>query len=348
MKIAFRADGNPEIGSGHIMRCLSIANAFAENGVQCSFILSDNGMKDLIISRGHEAEILNSRFDRMYSETNAFCDIVKSIRPKTVFIDSYYVTEEYLNSVHRFCADNGIVLVYIDDVLAFPYSCDILINYNIYSSEAEYNELYRGKKIPELLLGTAYAPLRKEFHGLSDRKILKNANRILISTGGSDPDHMALELVRLISEHKEWAGYGFHFVIGALNNDKDEIEALSSENTNIKLHINVKNMSELMQTCDVAISAAGSTLYELCATQTPTITYILADNQIPGAEAFQRKEIMISAGDIRTYGVERLSENVLRKATALLNDCGKRTVMADMMKNVADGNGAQRIADHMI
>lgn len=342
--ILFRADGNSSVGLGHVMRCLSIADAFKNAGESCLFVTADNELHQTIKERGHKNLALGTKYDHMESELSSFVEEIEKRDIQIIFVDSYFVTEKYLRTLWQFCAKKYIILVYIDDVFAFPYPCDILLNYNIYADEGTYQKLYAGYATPNFLLNTSYEPIRAEFQNLLSREPKQEARDILISTGGSDCEHMGLEIVKAINAHTEWNDYRFHLIVGMMNEDKDEMGNLAEGKENIVLHKEVKAMSELMQSCDVAISAAGSTLYELCATQTPTITYILADNQIPGAEGFQKSDVLKCAGDIRNLGAEELAEKLLLEAVALAGNYEKRVNIASRMKTIIDGKGAERIA----
>ena len=107
-------------------------------------------------------------------------------------------------------------------------------------------------------------------------------------------------------------------------------------------------MSELMLNCDVAISAAGSTLYELCATQTPTITYILEDNQQPVADAFAELKVLMNCGDIRNMGPVILADKLIYNAINLCEDYDKRKMISRLQASIVDGKGASRIIDSVI
>ena len=104
-------------------------------------------------------------------------------------------------------------------------------------------------------------------------------------------------------------------------------------------------MSAFMQKCDVAVSAAGSTLYELCATQTPTATYILADNQVLGAEGFERQGILKNIGDVRVKGCENLAEELIRNAVRLCREYEERKSIAELQRTLIDGMGVKRIME---
>lgn len=345
--ILFRADGNSNIGLGHVMRCLSIADAFKNSGESCLFITADNELHKIIKDRGHKNLVLDSEYDHMDTELGGLKQAIDSRDVDVVFVDSYYVTEHYLRELWQFCSRKYITLVYVDDVLSFPYPCDVLLNYNIYAKDEDYKKLYKNHALPTLLMGTKYTPQRAEFQDLPDRKVKEDAKDILISTGGADSEHIGLEIIKFIHSHSDWNDYRFHLVVGMMNSDRNEIESLSEGKDNIIIYKRVKNMSELMQSCDVAVSAAGSTLYELCSTQTPTITYILADNQIPGAEGFENAGVLHCAGDIRDIGASALAEKMINDAIALCNGHSKRKEIAQKMKTVIDGKGAERVVDEV-
>ena len=327
----FRADGNEKIGAGHIMRCLSIASAACEQGEQILFYTAGNEFSKVIQENDIENIVINSDFMKMESELVFFKKEILSRKPEFIFVDSYYVTKMYLASILEWCHSYGGKLIYIDDVMAFAYPCDFLINYNIFGPDMKetYIKMYledgikKGRdEIPKLMLGLEYVPLRKEFTNLPPRVARPDARDILVSTGGADAEHVALEIARVVVDmsDEDRADYVFHILVGAMNRDKDEIENIAADCKNIVAHYNVKDMVSLMQSCDVAISAAGSTLYELCATQTPTITYVVADNQILGAEGFEKAGLMEYAGDVRVLGKEALAMCLIDKSIKLISN----------------------------
>lgn len=343
----FRADGNPQIGAGHMMRCLSIAEQAEE---PCLFVMAENHFFHSMIDREHQVFVLNTDYTQMEEELESFEDVIRSHAPSVLFVDSYFVTFDYLQSLKKLCREISCKLVYMDDMPAFSYPVDYLINYNIYGpgKKKDYEKMYSKEDRPHFLLGPAFVPLRAEFRNLPDRKVKQQAQNILISTGGADPWHMGMELVEYIMKKCDSDKYQFHIIIGAMNQDLLPIRQMTANVPNIIIHHNVANMRELMSACDVAVSAAGSTLYELCATQTPTITYILADNQIPGAEEFQRQGVLTCAGDIRETGAKRLAKDLAEIAIALAGDYGERVRIALAQKKIADGNGGRRIINHIL
>ncbi len=349
--IFFRADGNEQIGSGHVMRCLSIAGRVPDN---ICFITADSGIPaiDRVVGKNNH-HILGLEYRKMESELNQMSALIEEYQPKALFVDSYYVTDKYLKDIKEICEIHGTRLVYIDDLLAFPYPCHTLINYNIYAKEEAYKELY-GEDHPRLLLGPIYAPLRKEFRGLKHRIIRSETKDILVSTGGADSNHVALRLVREIDNRMSaaddnWIGNGiqFHFLLPSLNSDIEEIQRIAARMEGIiELHINETHIAELMQKCDLAIAASGSTLYELCAAGTPTITYVIADNQIPGARGFKDTGLMDSAGDIREC--DSLENLLLESCHSLAEDYKKRMELSERMQQAVDGKGAERIIERLM
>ena len=335
--IFFRADGNSQIGSGHIMRCLAIAEEARDIGEKSIFITAADDMSAVIKGKSFNNIVLQSDYRNMESED--IIPLLWEYANPTIIVDSYYVSKPYLEILKRYCEENCGKLVYIDDIKKYAYPCDVLIDYQIHAQVDEYNTIYEGEKKPKLLLGTNYVPLRKEFLLSVNRRVKEKADNIIVTTGGSDPEHMAIELVKVAKNIKKT----FHFVIGAVNTDCRLIEEEAKHCNNINIHVNATNISELMQNCDVAISAAGSTLYELCATQTPTVTFVSADNQIPIAEGFSTKGIIYNCGDVRDLGANGLAEKLVKEALLLCENYDKRCLCAEEMKTVVDGYGTNRI-----
>jgi len=352
MNIVFRADANPNIGMGHIMRCLSIADAYKSVGHNVTFIIASSEVEELIKKRGFKVIVLDNDYTKMEEELKIW---PQSECPNIIFIDSYYVTPLYLSNLKKKFRSR---LVYIDDMLSFPYPVDVLVNYNIYSSELEYKRLYHNSKykLPSLFLGPQYAPLRSIFKKSPSKKQKENISDVLISTGGSDEFHLALDFVRFLLKQKQ-LGYTYHILIGALNQDKIEIKRIATGNKKIALHENVSDMKTLIQSMDVVVSAAGSTLYEVCACGVPLITYTIADNQISGATAFEKLNLAVNVGDLREDKTAPQNDNFPTKLRpdackmlfnaleTLSYNYVQRVNMGLQMQKVIDGRGVNRIVE---
>jgi len=333
--VLIRVDGNHQIGTGHIMRCLSLADALREQGREITFATAELYFQQLIEMRGYSCTVLGTVYDRMEEELPVFLPILERERPELVILDSYFVTSQYMEAIRNISR-----LLYIDDLNAFDYPADAVVNYNIYGPELPYpqNKTY--------FLGPQYAPLRKEFQGLSQRNTKDRVENVLVSTGGTDQYHVALHCAEYLREHLPRENMIFHFVLGAMNRDIVQLEQIAEDFSFIKLHRQVTDMCSLMLQCDVAISAAGTTLYELCACGLPTVTYILADNQIQGAQMFQKAGLMPCAGDIREDAcfLERLFELL----NSLADDFAQRQRIAEQMQGAVDGRGAARLAEAIL
>ncbi|MEG1316520.1 MAG: glycosyltransferase, partial [Oscillospiraceae bacterium] len=213
-----------------------------------------------------------------------------------------------------------------------------IINYNIYADSFDYSYC------KNTLLGTQYAPLREEFAAAYQTGFRVNISvkNVFISTGGSDPQNIGVHILTEFAKHEYFKSLTFHIVVGSLNEHKEEIARLSKQYHNIKLCTNITAMAALMQSCDIAISAAGSTLYELCACGLPTVNYFFADNQKLIAENFANQGIMLCAGDLRS-DVSVGCKIIVSNCESIF-DYHIRIKMSEMMSIVTDGKGAKRIA----
>ncbi len=334
--ILFRADANKEIGTGHVMRCLSIAKGFNAKGEKVLFITADHNGDELIKQNGFQSLCLESNWKAMDDEIDIIKYHLSQMHPSILVVDSYFVTQKYFSEI-----SNVVKVVYIDDFNKEMWNVDTLINYNIYSQSLDYS-IYNDTRT-ELILSPKYAPLRDEFKSYPPHNI-KKVTDVMVSAGGSDPQKITERLMNNVCDN--YPDIDFHFIVGALNPRLDTIKNISQNKANIVLHINEKNMSALMNKCDIAISAAGTTLYELCACGIPTITYTLADNQLMAAEQFSNKEIMLSVGDCRND--DSFISRVEKALCNLVEDMELRKTMSNRMHSLVDGNGVERIIEKLL
>ena len=353
MNVIFRADANYNIGIGHVMRCLSIADSCRAKNFGVKFIIADHDAEFLIKNRGYEVEVLSSDYCKMDGELDLWSKIN---HPDIIVIDSYFATPSYFLKVKKLYE---CPTVYIDDLYSRPYPVDILINYNAYGLDIDYDRIYSdaGIECPQLILGSTFAPLRQMFKGLQQKKQKETVENILIAAGGSDEFHLTSAFVETINNQNS-LNFTYHILLGALNQDKEEIRAKVSNNKNIVLHENVSDMKTLIQSMDIVVSAAGSTLYEICACGVPLITYILAENQISGAQAFEKLNLAVNVGDIRDItSTKANASNVLRTdaitiilnaISDLSNNFELRKKVSMQMQKAIDGFGADRIVDAIL
>lgn len=373
--IYIRTDANSQIASGHLMRCLSIAEACKSLGMDVCFLVSEGESRSLFDSLSGtplDAEdsfrvisLKTAVYDHLEQELPEVLALLGSLPERPVYLlDSYYVTEHYLTSLRPLAKT-----AYLDDLQLFDYPVDLLVNYDVIPDSLlpSYRAAYQN--VGRLLLGAAYTPLRRQFqsrpasikrrHPSQDGLWIKSqVKNLLITTGGSDPFHFCLRFLKAVMENpSSWpfssAGITIHIVIGKLNTDRTALFELADTfpfPRLLKLHENVTDMSTLMRDCDLAISAAGTTLYELCALGIPSLSFTMADNQLTAAKAFEAAGAIPCAGDIRQPS-EGLMQPFMEFVSAMSGqeDSGQTSYAARVaahkaMRKLVDGNGALRIA----
>lgn len=354
--IYIRTDGNRHIASGHLVRCLSIADACFALGMSVCFLVSDEESYSLLLnflsntSQKILIQILKTAvYDDLEKELPEIisllsdCDARVTSKRPVLLLDSYYITETYLNTVSSFAKT-----AYIDDMQLFDYPVDLLINYDIIPDSS----LSGFQKAKKTLFGASYAPLRNQF-GNTDYILREQVSHILVTTGGSDPYHFCLKLTDFllkqmppllqVSPSCHGALCKLEIVIGRLNTDRDALLTLAEQFPFITLHENVSDMASLMKSCDLAVSAAGTTLYELCAVGVPSVSFTMADNQLTAAKAFADADIIPHAGDIRS-SCDSVFHVVANFMTYMSANKEKRKSAHERMNRFVDGKGAARIA----
>lgn len=375
--IYIRTDGNSVIATGHLVRCLCIAEALEHLGAKVCFLLSDEESKELLqnlaktlfcrSSFSFTCKVLNTAvYDAPQKELPELICLLKNRESKdskpalssdpasvsrrpVLLLDSYYITPDDLSALGTVAK-----VAYIDDLRAFDPPVDLVINYDVIppSKRTEYEASYT--KADTRLLGGEYAPLRRQFQG--HKAVLRERiEHILITCGGSDPYDFVPALVSYFLSASVPAV--LHVVIGALfsKSSIDALEQLAKNHACLKLHRQVSDMASLMKQCDYAVSAAGTTLYELCALGIPSVSFSMADNQIPMAKTFARTNAIPYAGDIRPKAdsdpleAKNSSQDLVLSAllsdlTAARNSVSKRSASSQAMQQLVTGDGALKIA----
>ncbi len=340
IKICIRVDGNEIIATGHVMRCLSIAEQLRNMGAEVIFVVADERPCPIIEGQNFDTYVLNTVWNDMDAETECFCDFLMDNNISTVLLDSYFVTAQYIISVSRVAK-----ICYIDDMNKFIYPVHTVVNYGL-NYNGEYETRYRGVGLnTRFLVGCKYVPLRDEF-SYKPYNVREKVNRVLITTGGTDQLGMSYALLEAFLGSELTAGLEYNVIVGRFNMDEDRLEKLSHQNSNIVLHKNVSNMSHWMRYCDVAISAAGTTKYELSACGIPSICFEVADNQ-EGAVEWERNGYMLYAGNAYIEKDECI-KMCFKKLIDMLKDYELRKTMSLKMQKLVDGMGAKRISEHLL
>jgi UDP-2,4-diacetamido-2,4,6-trideoxy-beta-L-altropyranose hydrolase len=252
-------------------------------------------------------------------------------------VDGYHFGAEYQKQIK----DAGFSLLFIDDYgHADYYYADIVLNQNIYADMSFY---YNFEPHTRFLFGTKYVLLRKEFLKYSDwhHDIPDVARRILVTLGGSDPENLTLKVIEAVKT-VDVSGLEVIVVVGGMNPHFDLIHETVKDFPNFTLLKYADNMPELMAWADIAISAGGSTCWELAYMGTPFITLIIADNQIKVADTLHTAKAAISIGD------KSFIEKRLKPALALLiNSKELRQRLSINAKSLIDGEGCDRVINQM-
>lgn len=169
----------------------------------------------------------------------------------------------------------------------------------------------------------------------------------MISSGGGDRYQAIPGILASAAEETGLQNVVFDTVVGKFHSRKEQLEQLAAEHPNIRLHEEVRDMAELMAACSVAVSAAGTMLFELSAVGIPTVFFVSADNQQYDSEFFATEDRMLFAGDIREDrpGCIREICNGLKK---ILGDAKLQERMRLALRRVTDGRGAERIARELL
>ena len=343
MNILIRADASSYIGTGHVMRCLALAQGLQAQGGRAIFVLSNK-------SPALEARLLSEQMLILHlsvevgsdEDAHQTVDFAYQFAAKWVVVDGYHFGAEYQKTIKNF----GNSLLFFDDYgHANCYYADLVLNQNISADQDLYinRELYT-----KLLLGTDYTLLRKEFCQWLQwhRTINLVASKILLTLGGSDPDNVTLKVIQsllLVSNDLEVI-----VVVGGSNPHYKKLESVIESNTQsylaISLQQNVNNMPELMAWADIAIAAGGSTNWELAFMGLPSIVITIADNQQAIAAELDRQGVIINLGWHQDVTIEQIGL-VLRE---LIGDRHKRENMSQKGRKLVDGNGASRVASQML
>ena len=189
-----RADMNEMIATGHIMRCLSIADAARELGEETTFLLADMQAVELLEDKGYTYIVLNTRWDDMESELDILKNIIFKYGIRMLLIDTYQVTEKYLRELTKITKT-----IYLDDVNMFHYPVNGIVCYANYYKKFQYANHYSDI---DLYLGLQYVPLRKEFQNCQKKVIRNQIENVLLLSGGSDNYHILKGILEVIDVEK--------------------------------------------------------------------------------------------------------------------------------------------------
>jgi len=327
MNIVVRADASLQIGTGHVMRCLTLADELRARGASIRFVCRQliESLATLIRAHGHTLSMLPSAkagtaehgqnepayahwlgvgWERDAQDTLA--GLADTAGWDWVIVDHYGIDERWETMLRR-TLDSKIMV--IDDIADRQHDCDVLLDQNFY---ADMNTRYTGK-VPshcQLLLGPRYALLRDEFRQLREQVKPRTGlvKRVLVFFGGMDSgNYTALAIEALAGSTGR--DLRVDVVIGAQHPHSEQIESACAEHGFV-CHVQTERMAELMAAADLAIGAGGSASWERCCLGLPSIVGAVAQNQVQAAKDFSAFGTIKYVGAVQEVTVEKLRHEI--------------------------------------
>ncbi len=326
MKIAIRADGGPKIGYGHIVRTGSLASELLRCGISTSYITTTPESVKEICPDGIQIHQIPEE-----NESEAVIECLRTRDIDTIVTDLYGIDQQYQKNLSEV---TETVAVIQGDARHELY-CDILINGHVFAQAIEYN--WAGEE-PKWCLGPEYLLLREEFSNVQRPNVVfrENAERAIILMGGSDVNNRTPEVMEVFHN----IDISVDVIIGPGYNNMNKIEnAADKFNCRWNIHHTPSNISELMFKADFAVTALGTTTYELIATNTPVIGLLEAENQLPVARALSKQNL----------GTVIWKNEMLYKAVDnMISNSELRREMWEKYNRLIDGNGTTRVVDILL
>ncbi len=322
--IVFRCDGSPEIGSGHVMRCLTLAQTLRKKKYEIVFLSSEETLKTVPALRDNE-------FSVQHEEKLEYAD--------WLIVDHYGLDTSYESNARNWTKN----IMVIDDLADRSHDCDVLLDQTYGRKTADYKAL-----VPDgckILTGAQYALLREEFSELRQgmNRDFSNADRILISFGGVNPKSSTEYALSMIEKYKNKS---LHIDVvtssGAksLSSIKKEVEKIKDMAFHtIDLHLDTPDMAALMTKADLCIGAGGTTSWERCCLKLPSITLELADNQKFVLESLGKAGAIQNMGPIETID----KKEFLGIFSEFIGSTERLAGMSEKAGAICTGDGVDRV-----
>lgn len=332
--IAIRADCNSEIGMGHVMRCLSIADSLRTLEEDVCFIVSKDTDETFFSNIPYKYVVLQDDSD-IWSATEV-CNILKYENIAKLFLDTYRVTEEKINELSA-----NVKVYFLDDLHLFDYNVDTVINYNIEAKDSDYLPTkYANRK---LYIGANYFPLRSEFKNVEKAVIKLNIKNVLITTGSTDKNKIAKQIIDSINV-KQYPAINFYILKGKFYNDeyKAEIDEIGKYNRNIQVLEWGQNMAELYLSSDLVIAPGSTTTFEALSLNVPCVSFEFVDNQHDQCMCMEHMGIAPYIGNFAKNDDKSLK---IHKVFEYMLDYKNRKAYEKNYSSLFDGKGSLRIAE---
>lgn len=358
MLFVFRADASVQIGTGHIMRCLTLADALAQRGHECQFICRDHqgSLHELILGKGYKVTTLRGtvdvRTDVSDSAESAYAgwlgvpwqqdaeqsiEFLASVDADWLIVDHYALDARW---ERRVAEAVGRIMV-IDDLADRHHQCALLLDQNLGRCSLDYDKLVPNDCLR--LIGPEFALLRPEFSELRERSLQRRGQpelkRILISLGGVDRTNVTGRVLSALATTALPVDTQLDIIMGASAPHLDEVRKQAARLPfQTMISVNVTDMAHRMYLADLSIGAAGGTSWERCCLGLPAILVVLADNQIAGARALQESgaAAVIPTEDLLQVRLPVLLQQLCEPETAIrMSNCAAAVTAGDGVSKVA-------------
>ena len=338
MNLLIRSDASVTMGTGHVMRCLALAQAWQDAGGRALFAVAES--TSAVQARvGAECEVLAVLSEAgTVEDANETIALARKQNAEWIAVDGYYFTADYQRALKK----EGFKLLFFDDYgHSRHHSADLVLNQNVCASESLY-----ASRDPQtrLLLGPRYCLLRREFSFWRDwkREVPPVGRRLLVTMGGSDPENVTAKVVEALAliqlEDLEAI-----IVVGGSSPHPELQKRERHPGKKISVRRDVTNVPELMAWADAAVSSAGTTCWELCLLAVPALLVDVAENQTPLARELARRHCAIHMGGPRDFTAAKLAEQIEK----LLRSREVRRNLSLRSRELVDGRGAGRVVSAM-
>jgi len=337
--LLIRADASAAIGTGHVMRCLALAQAWraAEGEVVFAMAESTAAIKErLSEERCQVVEIAGAPGSS--ADCASMQDVIEANTPSWIVMDGYAFASEYRQAIQ----ETGKPCLIVDDSgSGEEFNAELIVNQNLHASEKMYER--RGRHT-RLLLGPRYAMLRNEFARYRhwSREIAERASRVLLTMGGSDPSNLTPRVLEaLVKIQRELE---IRVAIGGSSENAEAVGKTAAQfPERVKLFRDSRNMPELMTWADLAIAGAGTTCWEMCLLGLPAMLIVVAENQAPIAQALAAAGAAINVGVAGEVDGSTLAAEV----ESMLSSADRRRDMSRAARKLVDGWGRERVLEAM-
>ena len=331
-----RADAGPGVGTGHVMRQWALVQAWRRAG-GCA-VLAGRCESEKLIRRIREDGVEFVAMDRVHPDADdlkSTLGLARERRASAVVVDGYHFGPDYQQAVRG----GGFFLLVMDDYAHLSaYHADVLLNQNIDAL----HRVYHCDADTRMLMGTSFALLREEFQCEMDegRNFRLPGKKVLVTLGGGNQAGVMELIVRCLGALGK-AGLQVRLVVGPASPQHGRLqEFLAWSACAAEVVVDASDMPGLMSWADVAISASGSTCWELCRMGCPMVVGAVAENQRGIASGLDAAGAAINLGWLS----EIQEKHFIAVLSRVLSDGHLRSIMSKRGRGLVDGRGADRVA----